>query len=67
MPIRKRVTPAELISCKGSGVADCAAAGLSRALRGATVKGRSSNEFHPSHCGQRPSQRVDSNPHAEQK
>jgi hypothetical protein len=31
------------------------------------VKGRSSNEFQPSHCGQRPSQRVDSNPHAEQK
>jgi hypothetical protein len=67
MPILKRVMPAEPISCNGSGAADCAAAGLSRAARGATVKGRSSNEFQASHCGQRPSQRVDSNPHAEQK
>jgi hypothetical protein len=29
--------------------------------------GRSSKEFHASHCGQRPSQRGDSKPQAEQK
>jgi hypothetical protein len=32
-----------------------------------TLKGRSSKEFHASHWGQRPSHRVASNPHAEQK
>ena len=35
--------------------------------RAGTAIGRSSNEFHASHCGQRPSQRVDSKPHALQK
>lgn len=32
-----------------------------------TANGRSSNEFHASHCEQRPSHRGDSNPHALQK
>jgi hypothetical protein len=37
------------------------------ALRAATLNGRSSKEFHASHCGQRPSHRGDSKPQAEQK
>jgi hypothetical protein len=34
---------------------------------GATENGRSSKVFQLEHCGQRPSHRADSNPHAEQK
>jgi hypothetical protein len=40
---------------------------LARPPRGATAKGRSSNEFQAWHCGQRPSHRGDSKPQAEQK
>jgi len=38
-----------------------------RDLAGATRIARSSKEFHAAHCGQRPSLRGDSKPHAEQK
>jgi len=40
---------------------------LARVLTAVTRIGRSSKEFQASHCGQRPSQRGDSKPHAEQK
>jgi hypothetical protein len=38
-----------------------------RPVRGATLIGCSSKEFHASHCGQRPSHRGDSKPQPEQK
>jgi hypothetical protein len=55
-----------------SNVIGTLAAPLARAIEAAfartgTAMGRSSNEFHASHCGHRPSHLVDSNPHALQK
>jgi hypothetical protein len=60
--------PAEPTSRSATGALDADAGARSiLALRAATLNGRSSNEFHASHCGQRPSHRGDSKPQAEQK
>ena len=61
---RRRADP---ISCSATGSARLPRLGARARPRAATVNGRSSNEFHASHCGQRPSQRGDSKPQAEQK
>ena len=69
MPTRSRAMPCEPISCSASRRSQtCVAAVRARASsRAPAVNGRSSKEFHASHCGQRPSQRGDSKPQAEQK
>jgi hypothetical protein len=68
MPALTREAQLKPISCSGTGALACADMVLEvRTGFAATLNGRSSNEFHASHCGQRPSQRGDSNPHAEQK
>lgn len=55
------------ISCKRTGAAIPDRVAAPDARTAAILIGRSSNEFHCSHCGQRPSQRGDSNPQVEQK
>jgi hypothetical protein len=67
MPIWVRAIGAEAMLPKTTGCTPArAAAGLAE-RDDATAKGRSSKVFQAAHCGQRPSQRVDSNPHPEQK
>jgi hypothetical protein len=61
-----RATPADSTPLNGTGAVDVRVARVAP-RDGVTVNGRSSNVFQLSHCGQRPSQRADSKPHAEQK
>jgi hypothetical protein len=66
--MRMRLTPADPTRCSGIGPELCArGVAVARPLFAAIVNGRSSKEFHASHCGHRPSQRGDSKPQAEQK
>ena len=68
IPTRMRARCAPSMSRSGTGRPRLDAAdAVARRARGATANGRSSKEFHASHCGQRPSQRGDSKPQAEQK
>lgn len=67
MSTRRRASFAPSISRKGTGTGAPGLGIVFAPRAGATAKGRSSNEFQAWHCGQRPSQRGDSDPHAEQK
>jgi hypothetical protein len=68
IPLRMRAIFAPSIARNSTGdKAALRALATLLAARAGTAKGRSSNEFHASHCGQRPSQRADSKPQALQK
>jgi hypothetical protein len=68
MPASIRATPADPTSRNATGAFALEAfARAGRAEAGARRTGFSSNEFQASHWGQRPSQRGDSKPQAEQK
>src|SRR5665213_3261177 len=67
-PVVMRGTRAGSIAPSGIGPAVLARETARAVVRPpATENGRSSKVFQAAHCGQRPSQRVDSKPHPEQK
>jgi len=69
IPVRRRAICASSIDASATGPAACSGWGALRAaalLTGLST-GVSSNVFHASHDGHRPSQRADSKPHAVQK